>query len=119
VNFWLLSDDRLQSGFSWQEYESIVQPSIEFMLSQTASFLEETCKDLLVLNQTTRNVDFLHRTVSDFLTDKHTDASLEEEMPAHFSDGDFVLNLAKLRCVCIHFPALVPSGCPRVVAPDL
>ena len=101
VNFWLLSDDRLQSGFSWQEYESIVQPSIEFMLSQTASFLEETCKDLLVLNQTTRNVDFLHRTVSDFLTDKHTDASLEEEMPAHFSDGDFVLNLAKLRCVCI------------------
>jgi hypothetical protein len=101
VNFWLLSDDRLQSGFSWQEYERIVQPSTEFMLSQTASFLEETCKDLLVLNQTTRNVDFLHRTVSDFLTDKYTDASLEKEMPAHFSDGDFVLNLAKLRCVCI------------------
>jgi hypothetical protein len=101
TNFWLLSGDRLKPGFSWREYESIVQPCTELMLNQTASFLEETCKDLLVLNRTTRNVDFLHRTVSDFLTDHQADAALEEEMPTHFSDKDFILDLAKLRCICI------------------
>jgi hypothetical protein len=26
MNFWLLSEDRLKPGFSWQEYECIVQP---------------------------------------------------------------------------------------------
>jgi hypothetical protein len=101
VNFWLLSDERLKPGFSWQEHECIAQPCVELMIGQTASFLEETCKDLLVLNQRTKEVDFLHRTVFDFLTDKKADIALEEDAPAHFSDENFLFNLAKLRCICI------------------
>ena len=101
VNFWLLSDERLKPGFSWQEHECIAQPCVEVMIGQTVSFLEETCKDLLVLNQRTKEVDFLHRTVFDFLTDKKADVALEEDAPAHFSDENFLFNLAKLRCICI------------------
>jgi hypothetical protein len=101
MNFWLLSEDRLKPGFSWQEYECIVQPCTEMMLSQTASFLEETCKDLLILNHPTKEVDFLHRTVFDFLTDKKAYITLEKDVPAHFSDENFIFELAKLRCICI------------------
>jgi hypothetical protein len=101
VNFWLLSNDHLRPGFSWQDYESIVQPDIKLMLSHTATYLEETCKDLLVLNKSDRNVNFIHRTAFDFLTDKKTHAALEEDVPGHFSDPDFISNLAKLRCMSI------------------
>jgi hypothetical protein len=101
MNFWLLSEDRLKPGFSWQEYECIVQPGTEMMLSQTASFLEEACKDLLILNHRTMEVDFLHRTVFDFLTDKKANVALENGFPAHFSDKKFISELAKLRCICI------------------
>jgi hypothetical protein len=101
MDFWLLSKDCLKPGFSWQDYECIVQPGTELMLSQTASFLEETCKDLLVLNYRTKEVDFLHRTVFDFLTDKKADVTLENDVPAHFSDENFIFELAKLRCICI------------------
>jgi hypothetical protein len=101
MNFWLLSEDRLKPGFSWQDYECIVQPGADMMLSQTASFLEETSKDLLVLNQQTKKVDFLHRTVYDFLTDQKAVVTLDENVPAHFSYEDFIFELAKLRCICI------------------
>jgi hypothetical protein len=101
VNFWLLSNDHLRPGFSWQDYESIVQPDIKLMLSHTATYLEETGKDLLVLNKSDRNVNLIHRTAFDFLTDKKTHAALEEDVPGHFSDPDFISNLAKLRCMFI------------------
>jgi hypothetical protein len=101
VNFWLLSNDHLRPAFSWQDYESIVQPEIKLMLSHTATYLEETCKDLLVLNKSDRNVNFIHRTAFDFLTDKKTHAALEEDVPGHFSDPDFISDFAKLRCIFI------------------
>jgi hypothetical protein len=101
VNFWLLSNDHLWPGFSWQDYERIVMPDFGPMLSHTASYLEETCKDLLVLNEWNQNVDFIHRTAFDFLTDKKTHAALEENVPGHFSDPDFISNLAELRCMFI------------------
>jgi hypothetical protein len=101
INFWLLSNDHLKPGFSWQDYECIVQPDTKLMLSHTATYLEETCKDLLVLNKSDETVDFLHRTVYDFLTDKKTHAALEEDVPDHFLDPDFIDNLAKLRCMFI------------------
>jgi hypothetical protein len=101
INFWLLSNDHLWPGFSWQDYERIVMPGFGPMLSHTASYLEETCKDLLVLNTCNQNVDFIHRTAFDFLTDKKTHAALEENVPGHFSDPNFISNLAELRCMFI------------------
>lgn len=101
INFWLLSKDHLGPGFSWSDYELVAQSCSAVMLSQNASYIEETCKDLLVLNQATKTVDFLHRTVFDFLTNKKVHAALEEDVPAHFTDSDFIFNLAKLRCICI------------------
>jgi hypothetical protein len=101
MNFWLLYKDHLGPGFSWKDSEHILQPSDLQMLDQTTGYLEETCKDLLVLDSNTKSVDFLHRTVFDFLSNNKVHDELEQNAPGHLSAEDFVFNLAKLRCVCL------------------
>jgi hypothetical protein len=106
MNFWLLSQGHLATGFSWKDYSRLTQPCIERMLSQTASFLHETCKDLLTLREGRWSyefprVGFLHRTVFDFLSDNTMDPILERRAPKHFSDREFIFNLSRLRCVCL------------------
>lgn len=99
MNFWLLVNGHLSSGFSWTDSEGTSQLSVLQMLDQTAGYLEETCKDLLVLNRSTESIGFLHRTVFDFLSDNKVHDSLERNAPSHFSNKDFVFDLARLRCV--------------------
>jgi hypothetical protein len=103
MNFWLLSQGHLAAGFSWEDYSRVIQPCIERMLSQTASFLHETCKDLLTLDRDpwSLEVSFLHRTVFDFLSDNQLDLPVERRAPKHFSDKDLIFNLSRLRCVCL------------------
>lgn len=100
MNFWLLSNDHLGPDFSWMDNEHIYLPPNSQMLDQTASYLEETCKDLLVLRDL-GEVDFLHRTVFDFLSGKQVYDVLKQNAPSHFASNDFTFNLAKLRCVCL------------------
>jgi hypothetical protein len=106
MNFWLLSEGRLVHGFSWEEFNHLSQPCVERMLDQTANFLDETCKDLLTVNRDRRSsessrVEFLHRTVFDFLSDNRVDVDLERRAPKHFSDKDFIFDLSRLRCLCL------------------
>lgn len=101
MNFWLLRDGHLKPEFSWADSEQIVHSSVPRMLDQTANYLEEICKDLLVLNRTTKSVGYLHRTVFDFLFDKKVHDPLEQNAPSHFSSKDFVFDLARLRCLCL------------------
>lgn len=101
MNFWLLVNGHLSAGFSWTDSEGISLPSDLQMLDQTAGYLEETCKDLLVLNRTTESVGFLHRTVFDFLSATRPYETLAQKEPNHFSGKDFIFNLARLRCVCL------------------
>jgi hypothetical protein len=106
MNFWLLSEGRLVHGFSWEDFNNVPQPCVERMLDQTANFLDETCKDLLTLNRDRRSsessrVEFLHRTVFDFLSDNKVDFALECRAPKHFSDKDFIFDLSRLRCLCL------------------
>jgi hypothetical protein len=104
-NFWLLSKGFLDSGFSWTDHIGISQLQREYMFKQTAAFLEETCKDLLVIREQRADgnaeVDFLHRTVFDYLSENMIRLSLEQQAPSHFSGEDFMLNLARLRCICL------------------
>jgi hypothetical protein len=104
-NFWLLSKGLLNSGFSWTDYIDPSQLERERMMKQTAAFLEETCKDLLVLREQRvdgdAEVDFLHRTVFDYLSENMIRLSLEQQAPSHLSENDFMLNLARLRCICL------------------
>jgi hypothetical protein len=113
MNFWLLSNGHLRSGFSWTDSEQIDLPSVSRMLDQTAGYLEETCKDLLVLNRhepsadwrhpepERSSVEFLHRTVFDFLSDNKWYEVLSQNGPSHFSGEEFLFDLARLRCVCL------------------
>lgn len=108
MNFWLLLQGHLQRGFSWEDHGRIEQHSVERMMKDTASFLEETCKDLLgPLEVDSRQrvheweINFLHRTVYDFLSDGPLSIRLERDAPEHFLDPGFVAELARLRCMCL------------------
>jgi hypothetical protein len=75
----------------------------EKKLRQTKAFLEETCKDLLVIHEHkdrhnhSYNVEFIHRTAFDFLCDNPAGLPIEKH---HFSDESFAMDLLKLRCIC-------------------
>lgn len=105
LNFWLLSVGQLKSGFSWTDQ---IDPrwsafDTEKKFRQTKAFLEETCKDLLVIykvkHEQSYNVEFLHRTVFDFLSENPASLPIEKHAPAHFSDESFAMDLLKLRCI--------------------
>ena len=76
------------------------------MMEWTANHLHETCKDLMavVIRDTedlSCHVEFLHRTVSDFLRDDRVLRVIEQQAPDHFSDPNFLFELGKLRCLSI------------------
>jgi hypothetical protein len=104
LNFWLLSIGQLKPGFSWTDpldprYSAF---DTEKKFRQTKAFLEETCKDLLVIRSygQSYNVGFLHRTVLDFLCDNPASLPIEKHAPVHFSDEGFAMDLLRLRCIC-------------------
>lgn len=110
MNFWLLSQGYLRSGFSWNDHDSVRHLPIEHTLRIIKSFLEETCKDLLVLSTTSGEdshffndwkVDYFHRTIFDFLNDTSVKLNLDRDSPQQFSEPGFILDLAKFRCVCL------------------
>jgi hypothetical protein len=108
LNFWLLSVGQLKHGFSWTDHLDPRYSAFdtEKKLRQTKAFLEETCKDLLVIHkhEQTHNqsyhVGFLHRTVFNFLCDNPVSLPIEKHAPGHFSDEGFATDLLKLRCIC-------------------
>jgi hypothetical protein len=104
LNFWLLSVGQLKSGFSWTDQLDPQYSAFdaEKKVRQTKAFLEETCKDLLVIqkHRHSYDVEFLHRTVFDFLCDNAASLHIEEHAPGHFSDEGFAMDLLKLRCIC-------------------
>jgi hypothetical protein len=106
-NFWLLATGKLTAGFSWTNHDGSHYSceDIERMVRLTTGFVQETCKDLLVVTNKTPgrswDVEFLHRTVSDFLYDDHIRLTIEQQSPDHFQDADFLDELGKLRLVCL------------------
>ena len=108
-NFWLLRTGQLTAGFSWENYDEIrhAREELERMVSLTTNFIHETCKDLLVVVERPYaswrtgfwGVEFLHRTVADFLYDDCVRLVIKQQSPEHFDDGDFVIDLGKMRVV--------------------
>lgn len=110
INFWLLRNGCLDQDFSWTKYDSTWYSGndIERMLHQTTMFLEETCNDLLTLVDERQRfkpapemeweVQFIHRTVFDFLRGEDNIRLIDELAPMHFSDQNFICDLTKLRC---------------------
>lgn len=105
-NFWLLRTGQLTAGFSWAGYddERYVREDIELMARMTTNFVQETCKDLLVvvdrgLAGRHWDIGFLHRTVADFLHEDLVGLAIKQRSPEHFEDPEFLIDLAKLRSV--------------------
>lgn len=108
LNFWLLSRGYLEPGLSWTNLENkwYSPEDARRMVRQTTNFLEETCKDLLVVvpnseSEIKWDVDFFHRTVADFLFDDRVKLILEQQSPDHFSYELFLIDLGKMRCMCL------------------
>ena len=110
LNFWLLGTGRLAAGFAWTDHNGnhYTREDTEQMVTFTISFIQVTCKDLLVVvkrdhdenyDGTTWDVEFLHRTASDFLYDNHVRLLIEQQAPKHFNDASFLDELERLRCV--------------------
>lgn len=114
LNFWLLRSGYLGPGFSWTDHEDTqyTPDDAQRMVVQTNDFLEETCKGLLVTvdcrDRSSRgwselewDVEFLHRTVSDFIRGDKMKLLIEQRSPDHFRDDRFVEELGKLRCTSL------------------
>jgi hypothetical protein len=105
-NFWLLATKKLSPGFSWADHDAAYYAHEDFkrMVKSTADFVQETCKDLLVVvqigdSEQLWDIEFLHRTVSDFLCDDRVRLVIEKQSPDHFKNADFLVSLGRLRCV--------------------
>jgi hypothetical protein len=122
INFWLLRGGYLKPGFSWTDHEDIrySPEDAKRMVRQTGDFLEETCKELLVLvdrrsddskqySELFWDVEFLHRTAADFLYGDRVRLILEQQSPDLFNDENFIVRLGKLRC--IHLIRELMMGC--------
>lgn len=116
LNFWLLKSGWLRPGFSWEDHTGrwYTPENIQEMVSQTKSFLEESCKDLLVMIDMRRypyppifysemrwDVRFIHRTVADFLRDNCVNSLADSGSSNDFADASFRGDLDRLRSMCI------------------
>jgi hypothetical protein len=128
INFWLLKRGYLAPGFSWTDHEDIwySPEDAKRMVRQTGDFLEEACKDLLVLidrrsdspggySELVWDVEFLHRTVADFLYGDRVRLILEQQSPDLFNDENFVVRLGKLRCTYLIRESMLACGAAETV----
>lgn len=90
-NFWLLGTGQLAAGFSWTDCDEsrYAHEYVDQMVRVTTSFVQETCKDLLVVVKSGGShqhyrVEFLHRTVHHYLCDDRVRLVIEQQSPYHF-----------------------------------
>ena len=110
VDFWLI---RQHPGglatprFPYEYHIETVSSSKWYdMILETRTMLSAACKDLLMLpyvesreDAATIQVQFLHRTVYDFLQTKDISRSINQDIPTHFGDSRILhlLNLVRLK----------------------
>jgi hypothetical protein len=99
IDFWLLSRGALDPLMDCPDIDApkFDRRQVEVMLEQTRSFLELTSKDLVVLEH--GRVEFLHRTVADFLMNGSVNEAIRQWSPTHFRQPDFITHVQILRCV--------------------
>ena len=98
-DFWLLSRGILDRVMEVPNTEApkYDRSQIAVMQEQTRSFLELASKDLLVLQG--YSVNFLHRTVFDFLMNGSASEAIRQRSPPHFRQADFLPKVLGLSCV--------------------
>lgn len=99
IDFWLLSRGALDHDLEFPKSDTPEnsRTPIAVMRQQTQTFLELASKDLLVLDY--NRVEFLHRTIYDFLKTKSINEIILRGSPAHFQRPDFLSKVLGLRCI--------------------
>lgn len=111
IDFWLLSRGALTALMTFPHPDTawLDARQIAVMLQQTRSFLEQSCKDLLIIVESPAvdhrmgvssldyNVQYLHRSAYDFLTNGPLKQSIEQGSPLHFREKGFLLKLRAIR----------------------
>ncbi|KAM0723523.1 hypothetical protein Q7P37_000510 [Cladosporium fusiforme] len=105
--FWLLRNGHLVEGMSWRDIEARTYSQLESeqMAETTKDFLEETCRDLLIIMPSNRrnrlnllsSVGFLHRSVFDFLNKGAIRLEIDNASPKHFETNAFTTELRKMK----------------------
>lgn len=111
VNFWLLQNGDLAEGMSWHVFDLEPYSTLdcERMVETTRRFLSQTCRDLLVIVPTLdaretplhASVEFLHRSVFDFLNSHDIKLEIENSSPKHFDDVNFLNELSIMCQLCL------------------
>jgi hypothetical protein len=112
IDFWLLSRGALDPLMDCPNIDApkFDKRRVNGMLKQTQSFLELASKDLLVLEH--GRVEFLHRTVADFLMNGSVNEAIRRRSPTHFQQPDFLPQVQMLRCV--HVLMMTDVTCDEV-----
>jgi hypothetical protein len=112
IDFWLLSRGALDPLMDCPDIDApkFDKHQVDVMLEQTRSFLELASKDLLVLEH--GGVEFLHRTVADFLMNGSVNEAIRRRSPTHFQQPDFLPHVQMLRCV--HVLMMTDVTCDEV-----
>lgn len=112
IDFWLLSRGALTALMTFPEASTarFCARQIAIMLHQTRSFLEQSCKDLLIVVGSRNDSDdmrvscslehsvqYLHRSAYDFLTTGPLKQSIEQASPPHFKEEGFLPRLTAIR----------------------
>lgn len=112
IDFWLLSRGALTALMLFPEPDTARfgpwQTAV--MLQQTRSFLEQSCKDLMIIVESPadsddmriscpldQSVQYLHRSAYEFLTNGPLKLSIEQGSPLHFREKGFLPKLTAIR----------------------
>jgi hypothetical protein len=121
LTFWLLSKGLLENPrFAFdQGFQDLTNPQLREMVKETRRFLDVYCTGLLQLTSidatpsTWRpSIEFLHRTVYDFLCLKFEQDARDSGIPVHFKEEVFSSHLALARCKFI--PRDAVQSCQHV-----
>jgi hypothetical protein len=100
LNFWLIKE----LDFSDVEFAVNMTPrtynpeEITQMRKDTRAFINASCRDFLGTSTCGRQVDFLHRTVYDFLSTTMVQDVLDAQVPPMFNDPRVLLHVRLARC---------------------
>lgn len=101
IRFWILSRELMdERRFAFELDLQFIPPSQQPpMYQDTRRFLGSCCKDFLHLQPRSdvSQVEFLHRTVHDFLGSAEMRLTIDDNVPAHFTDPLFPLHVALAR----------------------
>jgi hypothetical protein len=100
LDFWLLKElDFSEIDFAVTMKTRVCEiAQIEQMKDDTIAFINASCRDFLSVSASGRMVDYLHRTVHDFLSTAAIQALLDAQVPSTFQNPQFLLHVRLARC---------------------